>query len=54
MPPSGGGGGKKASSFTPDEDALGMIMAMGFTRDQATRALKETVSSRAVHAKRAR
>lgn len=28
--------------FTPNEDGLGMIMSMGFTRDQATLALKET------------
>jgi len=28
--------------FTPDEDGLGMIMSMGFSREQATLALKKT------------
>ena len=42
VPP--GGGAKKSGSFVPNEDALTMIMGMGFPRDQATKALKETVS----------
>lgn len=33
-------GGK--SSFIPNEDAVSMIMMMGFTRAQSTRALKAT------------
>lgn len=36
---------KKSSgndNFTPNEEGLGMLMSMGFTRDQATLALKET------------
>lgn len=28
--------------FTPNEDALAMVMGMGFTREQATKALKAT------------
>ncbi|XP_053379534.1 ubiquitin carboxyl-terminal hydrolase 5-like [Mercenaria mercenaria] len=35
-------GAKKSSSFTPNEEALAMIMSMGFNRDQATKALKAT------------
>lgn len=31
-----------SNNFTPNEDGLGMLMSMGFTRDQATLALKET------------
>jgi ubiquitin carboxyl-terminal hydrolase 5/13 len=37
--------GNKASSgaaFTPNDDALAMIMSMGFNKDQATKALKAT------------
>ena len=33
-----------SSSFTPIEEALMMIMSMGFTRDQGIKALKATVS----------
>ena len=29
-------------NFTPNEEGLGMLMSMGFTRDQASLALKET------------
>lgn len=36
-------GAKKSSSFTPNEEALAMIMSMGFNTDQATKALKATV-----------
>ena len=42
VPP--GGGSKKSGSFVPNEDAVVMIMGMGFTRDQAIKALKETVN----------
>ena len=40
-------GAKKSSSstFTPNEEALMMIMSMGFTRDQGIKALKATVST---------
>lgn len=38
-------GAKKSSSFTPNEEALAMIMSMGFNRDQAIKALKATVSA---------
>ena len=38
---SGGG----ASAFVPNEDAVAMVMAMGFNRDQAIKALKNTVSN---------
>lgn len=31
-------------SFVPNEDGLAMIMSMGFSREQATKALKNTVS----------
>ena len=33
---------QSTSGFQPDEGSLDMIMSMGFTRDQATLALKET------------
>lgn len=35
-------GAKKSSSFTANEEALAMIMSMGFTREQALKALKAT------------
>lgn len=35
-------GTESASSFTPNPEALPMIMNMGFTRDQAVKALKAT------------
>ncbi|KAL4221190.1 Ubiquitin carboxyl-terminal hydrolase 5 [Mactra antiquata] len=35
-------GAKKSSSFTPNEEAMAMIMSMGFTPDQAKKALKAT------------
>lgn len=38
-----GGGGSGGGAFVPNEDALAMIMSMGFTRDQAIKALKNTV-----------
>lgn len=37
-------GAKKSSSFTPNEEALAMVMTMGFNTEQATKALKATVS----------
>lgn len=37
-------GAKKSSSFTPNEEALAMVMSMGFNTEQATKALKATVS----------
>ena len=39
-------GAKKSSSstFIPNEEALMMIMSMGFSREQGTKALKATVS----------
>ena len=33
----------KAGSFVPNEDAVVMVMSMGFNRDQAIKALKNTV-----------
>jgi ubiquitin carboxyl-terminal hydrolase 5/13 len=33
----------KAGSFVPNEDAVVMVMSMGFSRDQAIKALKNTV-----------
>ena len=38
-------GSQKSSSFTANTESLGMIMSMGFNTDQATKALKATVSS---------
>ena len=38
----GKGGG--ASAFTPNEDGVAMIESMGFTREQAIKALKSNVS----------
>lgn len=35
-------GTESASNFTPNPDALPMIMGMGFSRDQAVKALKAT------------
>lgn len=35
-------GTEAASAFAPDPEALPMIMSMGFTRDQAVKALKAT------------
>ena len=34
---------KAKAAFVPDEEGVGMVMGMGFSRDQAIRALKETV-----------
>ena len=45
-----GGGSQTAGSFVPDENALAMIMSMGFTVEQATKALKATVSTPNVYA----
>ena len=39
------GAKKSLSSFVPNEEALMMIMSMGFTREQGTKALKATVST---------
>jgi uncharacterized UBP type Zn finger protein len=36
-------GAKKSSSFTPNEEAVGIIMSMGFVREQAIKALQATV-----------
>lgn len=33
----------KSGSFVPNEDGVAMVMAMGFSRDQAVKALKNTV-----------
>ncbi|XP_052819393.1 ubiquitin carboxyl-terminal hydrolase 5-like [Mya arenaria] len=35
-------GAKKSTSFTPNEEAVAMIMSMGFSPEQATKALKNT------------
>ena len=32
-------------AFVPNEEGLAMIMSLGFTRDQAVKALKSTVSA---------
>ena len=37
------GGARSSKSFVPSEDGVAMIMAMGFSRDQAVKALKNTV-----------
>lgn len=35
----------KSGSFVPSEEGVAMVMAMGFSRDQAVKALKNTVST---------
>lgn len=42
---SGGGSEAAGVSFVPDSEALVMITSMGFTVEQATKALKATVSN---------
>ena len=44
-------GAKKSSSstFIPNEEALMMIISMGFTKEQATKALKATVRDQIKH-----
>ena len=37
-------GAAKAAGFTPNEEAISMLSAMGFNREQAIKALKNTVS----------
>ena len=38
-------GTKKSGSFTPNEEAVAMIISMGFNTEQAAKALKNTVGS---------
>jgi len=38
-------GAKKSGSFTPNEEAVAMIISMGFNTEQAAKALKNTVGS---------
>jgi len=38
-------GPKKSGSFTPNEEAVAMIISMGFNTEQAAKALKNTVGS---------
>ncbi len=38
------GGPKKKSDFVVSEDGVAMILSMGFSQEQAVRALKATVS----------
>lgn len=42
--PGGTASSSSSESFQPNEESLMMIMSMGFTKEQATKALKNTVS----------